>query len=483
MTRISNLPMIGPQTTSEPGPGPAKPALHIEVCVNGDDADQESLGQEVAKWLRANYTNIEPNQAISAPDLFRGSKKTQYIQVADVTGREGDGAAASLADIDLTVHVFKLDEDPSRTSLFSSHSSSESAGSDGGPDLPQAKVIRLPSKELNGIWESLTFNEPIHVRLLHSVTRMMAFATRQVTARTVVWNRLVLLYGPPGTGKTSLCRALAQKLSIRLGKQYSHSKLIEVHSHSLFSKFFGESGKLVGVLFEEVERLLEKEKETFVCILIDEVESLTSARDQAAGRHEPRDALRAVNALLTALDRLRYRPNVVVLCTSNLIEAMDSAFLDRVDIKQHIPQPSATARYEIYRLCYLELAQAGLIAPVQDYEEDDAGAENGDVERNSPGTVTGATRWRVLNEDALPVYHMMQLQYWRDQNPDSVARKLWAIAEKSDDISARTLRRLPALALAMYTNSDPCPIDEALTALSRAVEDERSSRLGARKDA
>lgn len=95
-------------------------------------------------------------------------------------------------------------------------------------------------------------------------------------------------------------RALAQKLSIRLGKQYSHSKLIEVHSHSLFSKFFGESGKLVGVLFEEVERLLEKEKETFVCILIDEVESLTSARDQAAGRHEPRDALR-VSVPLMAL--------------------------------------------------------------------------------------------------------------------------------------------------------------------------------------
>lgn len=81
-------------------------------------------------------------------------------------------------------------------------------------------------------------------------------------------------------------------MSIRLAKQYHHSMLIEVDSHSLFSKFFGESGKLVGLLFETIEGLLEKENDTFVCILIDEVESLTSARDQVAGHNEPRDGLR-----------------------------------------------------------------------------------------------------------------------------------------------------------------------------------------------
>ena len=48
-----------------------------------------------------------------------------------------------------------------------------------------------------------------------------------------------------GTGKTSLCKALAQKMSIRLSGRYEFGQLVEINSHSLFSKWFSESGKLV----------------------------------------------------------------------------------------------------------------------------------------------------------------------------------------------------------------------------------------------
>jgi SpoVK/Ycf46/Vps4 family AAA+-type ATPase len=85
---------------------------------------------------------------------------------------------------------------------------------------------------------------------------------------------------------------LAQQLSIRLGKQYSQSKLVEVNSHSLFSKYFSESGKLVGKLFDDIESMLDEAEDVFVCVLIDEVESLTSAREQAARGVEPNDAMR-----------------------------------------------------------------------------------------------------------------------------------------------------------------------------------------------
>ena len=87
--------------------------------------------------------------------------------------------------------------------------------------------------------------------------------------------------------------------------------------------------------------MLDKEDNTFVCVFIDEIESLASTRQQPTNSSEPQDTLRvsvpdrairelftdllifkAVNALLIAFDSLRNRPNVVVLCTSNLIKAM-----------------------------------------------------------------------------------------------------------------------------------------------------------------
>lgn len=120
----------------------------------------------------------------------------------------------------------------------------------------------------------------------------MILTSRQLDSRTVGWDRLILLWGPPGTGKTSLCRALAQKVSIRLKGQYTHTKLIEVDSHSMFSRYFSESSSLVGKLFEALELLLDKEKDTFVILLIDEMESLVSARDKNLDSNEPRDAMR-----------------------------------------------------------------------------------------------------------------------------------------------------------------------------------------------
>lgn len=63
--------------------------------------------------------------------------------------------------------------------------------------------------------------------------------------------------------------------------RYTSSQLVEVNAHSLFSKWFSESGKLVSKLFAAITELVE-EPQSLVFVLIDEVESLTAARKVSA---------------------------------------------------------------------------------------------------------------------------------------------------------------------------------------------------------
>ncbi|PUU80630.1 P-loop containing nucleoside triphosphate hydrolase protein [Tuber borchii] len=266
----------------------------------------------------------------------------------------------------------------------------------------------------------------------------------------ITWNRLILLHGPPGSGKTSLCRALAQKLSIRLSKRFSDFQLVEINSHSLFSKWFSESGKLVGKMFDDISHTLEND-DTFVAVLIDEVESLTSARQSAANGNEPSDSLRVVNALLMGLDKLRHKNNVIVLTTSNLLEAMDAAFLDRADIKQYVNPPTASAIYVILRTCLNELIRCGLI------------------EDQVFHSLFHFFPWLRCKKRAIPCPEEARMNIF--SQPNAPSSKLWRCANECTSFSGRTLRRLPVLMHAGYIQREKCTLDEALEALEMAVQD------------
>eukprot|EP00792_Barthelona_sp_PAP020_P010555 TRINITY_DN403_c0_g1_i1.p1 TRINITY_DN403_c0_g1~~TRINITY_DN403_c0_g1_i1.p1 ORF type:complete len:409 (+),score=97.02 TRINITY_DN403_c0_g1_i1:61-1287(+) len=219
----------------------------------------------------------------------------------------------------------------------------------------------LPNRHFLNLWDSLIFDSNIKHNLISYCQTSLLFAKKSIDSNLVNWNKVILLHGPPGTGKTSLCRSLSQRISVLLSKEYSYGQLIEVNTHSLFSKFFSESGKLVSQLFNHVEEIAD-DQDCLVFVLIDEVESLSASR-QRLSSSEPGDALRVVNALLTRIDQLKRLSNVLILTTSNLSETLDLAFVDRADLRTYVGFPSVKACEKILSSSSEVLIKAGILQP------------------------------------------------------------------------------------------------------------------------
>ncbi|KAL8755647.1 MAG: hypothetical protein Q9184_004731 [Pyrenodesmia sp. 2 TL-2023] len=367
---------------------PSSPSNANSISQNrssGPGQPSPNIQDEVEQWLRDHYDVLEINHCLSPPGV-------QFVNVVDLVQKKDEPNAhtcISLADVNLRVHVFRLHHEPA-TNLESTRISQDpDSNIDGVPaetEQLQARVTLLPHHELQCLWES----------------------------------RLVLLYGPPGTGKTTLCRALAQKLAIRLRGQYSRTKLIEIDAAAMFSKFFGESSKLVSNMFRKIESMLDEEPNVFLSIFVDEIESLAGVRQHSAGANEPKDSMR------------------------------DPAFLDRIDVKQYVPGPSIRMRYEIFRRCYLDLLACNVVTSVS-REINNEGMDPEESTDRSLESWQVIDRASVHTNEILPTYESME------------------------GLSGRVLQRLPTQALAMHIRFDPCSIEEALDALARMVDEQELS--------
>lgn len=102
--------------------------------------------------------------------------------------------------------------------------------------------------------------------------------------------------------------------------------------------------------------------ECLVFVLIDEIESVASQRSNIDSGTEPTDSIRVVNAILTQLDSLKRYPNILVLSTSNLVQKIDSALLDRADLKEYIPLPGVKVLQKILATATIELVEKGILS-------------------------------------------------------------------------------------------------------------------------
>lgn len=418
---------------SEALPLQAPLIYHAEVLQDPCSTARSAVIKEhVRKFLMCEATVYGDTTFTEFTDGFL-TEHVKSVSVCD-TDLVSKERQSNLKNCKLAIHVFQLHDDGPATEELEE-------------DIAAANHWLLPSDDFHGIWESLIFDSDVKAQLINYAMTTLLFSDRGVNSNIISWNRVILLHGPPGTGKTSLCKALAQKLSIRLSDRYSYGQLIEINSHSLFSKWFSESGKLVMKMFQKIQELID-DKDALVCVLIDEVESLTAARKSAMQGQEPSDAIRVVNALLTQIDHIKRFPNVIILTTSNVTGAIDLAFVDRADIKQYIGPPSVNAIFSIYRSCIAELMRAGIISPVQ----------------------------QILGIRDLEVLRFIH------NDATNLSLELLEIARKSHGLSGRTLRKIPFLAHARHVQTPAVALATFLSALSWTVDKQFEDRENLKND-
>lgn len=147
----------------------------------------------------------------------------------------------------------------------------------------------------------------------------------------------ILLYGPPGNGKTLLARALANE---------TDRTFLSVRGPELKNKWFGETESLIRKLFEEAE-----ENEPSI-IFFDEFDAVAPSRENCTSCERG-----PVNMLLTEMDGLEDRGNILFLAATNRPEALDRAVLrpGRIGEKIEVPPPDRDARKEIFDVCLSDL--------------------------------------------------------------------------------------------------------------------------------
>ncbi|MFW9949513.1 MAG: CDC48 family AAA ATPase [Candidatus Thorarchaeota archaeon] len=143
----------------------------------------------------------------------------------------------------------------------------------------------------------------------------------------------VLFYGPSGTGKTLMAKAVSQE---------SNAYFITINGPEIMSKFYGASEGRLREIFEEAEDHAPS------IIFIDEIDSIAPKRVETSGEVERR----VVSQLLSLMDGLQGRGQIIVIGATNRVNTIDEALRrpGRFDREIEFGVPTTKGRKEILQI-------------------------------------------------------------------------------------------------------------------------------------
>ncbi|MHA2096338.1 MAG: CDC48 family AAA ATPase, partial [Candidatus Hodarchaeales archaeon] len=218
--------------------------------------------------------------------------------------------------------------------------------------------------------------------------------------------RGVLLHGPPGTGKTLLAKAVATE---------TDSHFISISGPEFMSKFYGESEKRIRDLFEDAKQNSPS------IIFIDEIDSIAPKRSEAMGEVERR----VVAQILSNMDGLSQRGDVVVIGATNRVNSLDPALRrgGRFDREIEIGIPNKNGREEIL-LIHSRGMPLGEDVDLTHLAEVTHGFVGADLEQFTKEAAMGALRKILpeinLEEDTIPASVLNDLRVAQDDFDDAL---------------------------------------------------------------
>jgi SpoVK/Ycf46/Vps4 family AAA+-type ATPase len=189
----------------------------------------------------------------------------------------------------------------------------------------------LPAQQLETLRQIV-----VHVRCRAVVNEHWGFASRYERGLGLS----ALFSGTSGTGKTMAAEIIAGELDL---------DLYRIDLAAVVSKYIGETEKNLRAIFDAAE-------ESSAILLFDEADALFGKRSEVRDSHD-RYANLEVSYLLQRIESYRG----VAILTTNMQQALDSAFIRRMRFIVQFPFPDAASRARIWRRIFPSATPVGAV--------------------------------------------------------------------------------------------------------------------------